>query len=56
MSDDKEEVLISVPLGLVKAVAHIGTDFGYGKFELPDEYIALAQQILNDMPPLTKER
>lgn len=30
---------------LVKAVAHIGIDFGYGKFELSQEHIAKAREL-----------
>lgn len=31
---------------IVKAVAHIGVDFGYGKFELDDEHIAKARKLI----------
>ena len=33
---------------LVKAVAHIGVDFGYGDFELNDEHIEKARKIIKD--------
>jgi len=36
---------VAVPLELIKAVAHIGIDFGYGKYELEPEHIAKARQI-----------
>ncbi|MDC0600087.1 hypothetical protein OAO65_02135 [Flavobacteriales bacterium] len=31
---------------IVKAVAHIGVDFGYGKFELNEEHVAKARQLI----------
>ena len=37
--------MCSVPIDLVKAVAHIGIDFGYGEYELPQEYIDSAREI-----------
>ncbi len=33
-------------LEVVKAVAHIGIDFGHGKFELDESHIKLARQIM----------
>ena len=36
---------VAVPLELIKAVAHIGVDFGYGKYELEQEHIAKAREI-----------
>lgn len=36
---------VAVPLELVKAVAHIGIDFGYGAYELEPEHIAKAREI-----------
>ena len=32
-------VMCSVPVELLKAVAHIGIDFGYGKYELEQNFI-----------------
>jgi hypothetical protein len=37
---DKERVM-----AIIKAVAHIGVDFGYGKYELEQEYIDMARAI-----------
>ena len=31
---------------IVEAVAHIGVDFGYGKFELSDEHINKARELI----------
>lgn len=33
-------------LTIIKAVAHIGVDFGYGKYELEQEYIDMARAII----------
>lgn len=38
--NDKERML-----DVIKAVAHIGVDFGYGKYELEPEHIAKAREI-----------
>ncbi len=32
-------------LSIIKAVAHIGIDFGYGKYELEQEFIDMARAI-----------
>ena len=37
---DKERML-----SIIKAVAHIGVDFGYGKYEIEQEYIDMARAI-----------
>ena len=34
---------------LVKAVAHIGIDWGYGKFELTDEHIDKARELYEQL-------
>lgn len=34
---------------LVEAVAHIGVDFGYGKFELDDEHVSKARELLETL-------
>lgn len=39
-----DEPYVSVPLEFLKAVAHIGIDFGYGKYELEQKWIDLARQ------------
>ena len=39
-----DEKYISVPLEFVKAVAMMGVDFGYGKYELEDNWIDLARR------------
>lgn len=33
--------------GLVRDVAHIGVDFGYGEFELDESHIKLARKLLD---------
>lgn len=45
---DAVEVLEVLPqlVELVKAVAHIGVDFGYGKYELEPEKIEAARKLL----------
>jgi hypothetical protein len=37
---DKEAMLL-----VIKAVAHIGVDFGYGEYEIEQEYIDIARDI-----------
>jgi hypothetical protein len=37
---DKEKMLL-----IIKSVAHIGVDFGYGKYEIEQEYIDMARAI-----------
>lgn len=32
-------------LSIIKAVAHIGVDFGYGKYEIEQEHIDMARAI-----------
>ena len=41
---DEQQVL--VPLELIKAVAHIGVDWGYGEYELEKHHIAKARHIV----------
>lgn len=36
-----------VPADLINAVAHIGVDFGYGKYELEQKHIDSARDILS---------
>ena len=36
---------VSVPIDLIKAVAHIGVDFGYGDYQLEKEHIEKAREI-----------
>ena len=43
--DKAEPDHVAVPLELIKAVAHIGVDFGYGVYELEPEHIAKAREI-----------
>jgi len=33
---------------IIKAVAHIGVDFGFGEYELEDKYISMARDILDE--------
>lgn len=40
---------VAVPLGLIKAVAHIGMDFGYGKYELEPKHIKKAREIYEEV-------
>jgi hypothetical protein len=35
---------------VVQAVAHVGVDFGYGKYELEDRTIHLARQLVTQTP------
>lgn len=39
-----DEPYVRVPLEFLKAVAHIGVDFGYGKYELEQTWIDLARR------------
>lgn len=39
-----DEVYVSVPLEFLKAVAHIGIDFGYGEYELEQKWLDLARR------------
>ena len=34
---------------VVKAVAHIGIDFGYGAYEIEDKYIESARKLINNI-------
>ena len=55
LGDDKEQPTVSNPLehvvmctglvDLLKAVAHIGIDFGYGKYELEQKHIDEARRL-----------
>lgn len=38
-----------VPRELLEAVAHIGIDFGYGKYELDQEHIDNARELLQSL-------
>ncbi len=39
-----DEIYVSVPLEFLNAVAHIGVDFGFGKYELEQKWIDLARR------------
>ena len=39
-----DEPYVSVPLEFLKAVAHIGVDFGYGEYRLEQKWIDLARR------------
>lgn len=41
----KPVVMCTVPVDLIKAIAHIGVDFGYGKYELEQKFIDDARNI-----------
>ena len=36
---------------IVRAVAHIGVDFGHGEYELSDDYIKTARELLSGDSP-----
>lgn len=36
---------VAVPIELIKAVAHIGVDFGYGEYELEPKWINKAREL-----------
>ena len=38
-----DETYVTVPLELIKAVAYIGVDFGYGEYELEQKWVDLAR-------------
>ena len=41
----KPVVMCTVPVDLIKAIAHIGVDFGYGEYELEQKFIDDARNI-----------
>lgn len=43
-----DEPMVLVPVPLIEAVAHVGIDFGHGKFELDASHIAAAREIFDD--------
>jgi len=43
-----EPAHVVVPIELIKAGAHIGIDFGFGKYELEDKHIATARKIYEE--------
>jgi len=48
-----EPVMCTVPVELLKAVAHIGVDFGYGEYELEQEFIDEARNIYTQLKHTT---
>lgn len=42
---DVQPEYVSVPLELIRAVAHIGVDFGYGEYKLEQKWLDLAREI-----------
>ena len=42
-----QQAEIELLKGLVREVAHIGVDFGYGAFELDESHILLARKLLS---------
>ena len=48
MFDEKDEKTI---IAILKAVAHIGVDFGYGAYEIEEEFIDMARALIeqNDL-------
>lgn len=44
MKEDK----ILVPIDLIEAVAHIGVDFGFGKYELEQSHIDTARKLIEE--------
>lgn len=46
---ENKEVQVLAPIGIIEAVAHIGIDFGYGKYVLDDvQHIESARKICED--------
>ena len=43
-----EPAHVVVPIELIKAVARIGVDFGFGEYELEDKHIATARKIYDE--------
>ena len=46
MEYDFDEADIERMVSIIKAVAHVGVDFGYGKYEIEQEYIDMARAII----------
>lgn len=46
MEYDFDEADIERMVFIIKAVAHIGVDFGYGKYEIEQEHIDMARVII----------
>lgn len=44
MKEDK----ILAPIDLIEAVAHIGVDFGFGKYELEQSHIDTARKLIEE--------
>lgn len=42
---EQEQKDKEIMLYIIKAVAHIGVDFGYGKYEIEQEYIDMARAV-----------
>ena len=45
LENKKLKAKIEVAMNLINAVAHVGIDFGYGKYELTPEIIAEARML-----------
>lgn len=41
---------------IVRAVAHIGVDFGHGEYELSDDYIKTARELLSGDSPTENDQ
>lgn len=46
--EEKQKTIESM-LEIVKAVAHIGVDFGYGKYEFEPNLIARARELVGEL-------
>ena len=46
-------VMCTVPVELIKAIAHIGIDFGYGEYELEQKFIDEARNIYTKLKHTT---
>ena len=46
MEYDFDEADIERMVSIIKAVAHVGVDFGYGEYEIEKEYIDMARAII----------
>jgi hypothetical protein len=42
----QDEGMAIVPVELVEAVANIGNDFGYGRYEVEERFVKMAQSML----------
>ena len=48
--NEKQDGWISESMKVIKAVAHVGVDFGYGVYELEPKIIVLARKLCENPP------